>query len=151
MASPAAPRKRPLVTGIGGVFFKARDPERLRAWYREHLGVEADRPGVNFFWREAVDGGRFGRTVWSAFPADTRYFGPGDQDFMINYRVRDLDELLARLRQEGIAQVGKTEEYWYGRFAWVVDGEGNRVELWEPDRFSPREFERRMKTMEEPR
>lgn len=122
----------PGVTGIGGVFFRVADPETTRAWYRQHLGVEGEGQGVNFWWREQEDPDRLGFTVWSAFPRDTDYFGPGAQEFMINYRVRDLDALLARLKAEGIQQVGAVEEYSYGRFAWIVDIDGNRVELWEP-------------------
>jgi len=131
------------VTGIGGVFLKADNPEKLRSWYREHLGIDAGEYGVNFFWRDVKDG-QYGRTAWSLFPKDTSYFGPGAQEVMINYRVRDLDVVLARLRQKGVKQLGATQEYWYGRFAWIVDGEGHRIELWEPDRFSPEEFQRRL-------
>ena len=133
----------PGVTGIGGVFFKARDPAELRAWYERHLDIGAAHQGVNFFWRDRDDASRFGLTVWSLFPRDTDYFGPGDQGFMINYRVADLETLLDRLREQGVSQVGEIEEYWYGRFAWILDGEGNRVELWEPVDFSPEEFIRR--------
>ena len=117
----------------------------LRAWYDRHLGLDAEQQGVNFFWREPDDATRFGYTVWSPFPRDTEYFGPGGQDSMINYRVGDLEALLERLRAEGVEQVRETEEYWYGRFAWIVDGEGNRVELWEPVDFSPDEFDRRLR------
>lgn len=120
------------VTGIGGVFFKAEDPEALRAWYREHLGIDSGRQGADFTWRHPDDPDRVGRTVWTIFPEDTEYFGPGDQELMINYRVDDLDALLGRIRDQGVEQVGEVEEYSYGRFAWVLDAEGNRVELWEP-------------------
>lgn len=146
-AQASEPRNT-LVTGIGGVFFKARDPEQLRAWYREHLGIDAGAQGVNFFWREADGGARFGRTVWSVFPNDTDYFGASGQSLMINYRVNDLNAVLAKLQKQGVKQVGKLEEYWYGRFAWILDGEGNRVELWEPDHYSPKELERRMNLQE---
>lgn len=137
------PLDRAGVNGIGGVFFKAADPEKLGQWYARHLGIDTGRPGVNFFWRRQEDPGQFGLTVWSLFPRDTEYFGPGGQDFMINYRVGDLDALLERLQEQGIPQVGETEDYWYGRFAWIEDGEGNRVELWEPVSLPPEEFERR--------
>ena len=142
-SQPAAAAE-PWVGGIGGVFFKADDPARLRAWYREHLGIGADGQGVNFVWREWDDANVAGYTVWSAFPRDTRYFGAGDQQVMINYRVRDLDALLAKLEDEGVRRDGGIDEYWYGRFAWIFDGEGNRVELWEPARMSIEEFERRL-------
>jgi catechol 2,3-dioxygenase-like lactoylglutathione lyase family enzyme len=134
------------VTGIGGVFFRADDPEKSRAWYRDHLGIEGEPPGINFFWRERDDPGSLGFTVWSVFPRDTSYFGPGGQDFMIDYRVRNLDSLLTRLQAQGVQQVGDVEEYWYGRFAWIVDGDGRRVELWEPANPSPADFERRLNT-----
>jgi len=129
------------VSGIGGVFFKADDPESLRAWYALHLGVGPGAQGVNFVWRDSEIADEYGMTVWSVFPADTDYFGPGDQSAMINYRVRDLDLLLARLGEAGVEQVGELEEYPYGRFAWIVDGEGNRVELWEPVNFDPADLE----------
>ena len=122
----------PAVTGIGGVFFKADDPEALRGWYREHLDIDAGSQGADFVWRLEDDPERLGRTVWSVFPAGTDYFGDGGQEYMVNYRVSDLDGLLARLREAGVRQVGGTERYPYGSFAWVLDGEGNRVELWEP-------------------
>lgn len=131
------------VTGIGGVFFKAKDPAKLREWYRTHLGIDAEEMGVNFFWRD-INEQKYGRTVWSLFPQRTTYFGESTQAFMINYRIRNLDTLLNELRNKGVHQVGAVEEYWYGRFAWVVDGEGNRVELWEPDGFTPEELLKRM-------
>jgi predicted enzyme related to lactoylglutathione lyase len=121
------------VTGLGGVFFKAKDPRALTEWYRTHLGVPVDGDGyVVFRWREEAEPQRIGRTVWSAFSQDTRYFEPSAAPFMINYRVRDLDALLAALRREGIEVDPKVEEGEYGRFAWIMDPEGNRIELWEP-------------------
>ena len=119
------------VTGIGGVFFKARDPAALTRWYKEHLGVPAEEGHADFTWREKDNPERIGRTIWSIFPADTDYFGPSHQGFMINYRVANLDRLLEQLKRNGIV-VEKVEEYDYGRFAWISDPEGNRVELWEP-------------------
>ena len=119
------------VTGIGGVFFKARDPEGMAAWYREHLGVRNEAGHADFPWREHERPDEVGRTVWSIFPADTDYFGPATSPFMINYRVANLDRMLAQLRQNGIT-VLKIEDYDYGRFAWITDPEGNRIELWEP-------------------
>ncbi len=131
-AGPAEVREPGVVTGIGGVFFKAEDPDALRAWYGEHLGIEATAQGANFMWRERDDPHRLARTVWSVFPEGTDYFGGSDQDFMVNYRVDDMDALLDRLGEAGVEQVGETERYDFGSFAWIVDGEGNRVELWEP-------------------
>lgn len=125
------------VTGIGGVFFRADDPGRLAQWYEDHLGIPAGPSGATFLWWEHDDPNVEGRTVWGAFPRDTDYFGPGDQEFMINYRVRDLDRLLERLAAAGVQQVDTLEAYVYGRFAWILDGEGNRVELWEPPAATP--------------
>ncbi len=118
------------VTGIGGVFFKARNPARLAAWYREHLGIQAQNENADFAWRDKDQPEKMGRTVWSIFPADSDYLGQG-REFMINYRVSNLDGMLEQLRRAG-ATVHKVEDYDYGRFAWVSDPEGNRVELWEP-------------------
>jgi catechol 2,3-dioxygenase-like lactoylglutathione lyase family enzyme len=118
------------VTGIGGVFFKARDPERMSAWYREHLGIETKDGSADFAWREHERPDEIGRTVWSVFPADTDYFGPSRPAFMINYRVANLERMLAQLRAQGVT-VEKVEDYDYGRFAWITDPEGNRIELWE--------------------
>lgn len=97
---------------------------------------------------ERGDPSRFGFTVWSVFPQDTAYFGGGRQSVMVNYRVRDLDALLAGLRAQGVEQVNGIDEYWYGRSAWIRDGEGNRVELWQPVSSSPEEFERRQRREE---
>jgi predicted enzyme related to lactoylglutathione lyase len=118
------------VTGIGGVFFKANDPKTLQEWYARHLGVPVGEHGfATFPWRE-LDG-KEAMTVWSAFPRDTRHFGDGPQTFMLNYRVDDLDAVLAALAAEGVT-VEKREDGEFGRFGWIVDPEGNRVELWEP-------------------
>jgi predicted enzyme related to lactoylglutathione lyase len=125
------------VTGIGGIFFKANDSEKLYTWYERHLGVkrEADGSGAVFHWREKADENsaseKPGMTVWSVFPKDTKYFEPSTSGFMINYRVEDLDALLAALTSEGI-QIEGRQNYEYGKFAWIMDPEGNRIELWEP-------------------
>lgn len=117
------------VLGVGGVFFKARDPAALAAWYREHLGVPVE-PGQTH--GQFVGAAAGERTVWSAFPADTVYFGPGSAPFMVNYRVRSLDAMLAQLRTAGARVEERIEEYEFGRFGWASDPEGNRFELWEP-------------------
>jgi predicted enzyme related to lactoylglutathione lyase len=123
------------VTGIGGIFFKARDAERLREWYRKHLGLPiADWGGVSFDGREARPGERRTSTVRSVFTGDTRYFEPSASPFMINYRVADLDAILAALRAEGCEVDARIEESEFGRFGWVMDPEGNKLELWEPPR-----------------
>jgi predicted enzyme related to lactoylglutathione lyase len=121
------------VTGLGGVFFKADDPEALYKWYEEHLGIRRDETtAVTFPWRDANDPTREGMTVWSIFKRDTKYFEPSNQPFMLNYCVDNLHELLAALRAEGVAVDDRIEEADYGRFAWLTDPEGNRIELWEP-------------------
>jgi predicted enzyme related to lactoylglutathione lyase len=122
------------VTGIGGVFFKAKDPKTLRRWYQEKLGI-AMQDGANFglfLWRERQDSSREGTTVWGLFPETTKYFAPSAAPFMINYRVRNLEALLTQLRSAGVTVDGKVVEDFNGKFAWVVDPEGNKIELWEP-------------------
>lgn len=120
------------VTGVGGIFFKARDPKALCEWYRAHLGMSVeDWGGVAFQWAEDPAQAR-GTTVWSPFPADTTYFEPGTAPFMINFRVADLHGLLAALRREGCDVQDKVEESEYGKFGYVMDPEGNKLELWEP-------------------
>ena len=122
------------VTGIGGVFFKARDPKTLAQWYREKLGI-VPMEGMNFAifqWRDKDETSRLGTTVWSLFRADTTYFGPNDKSFMLNYRVRDLDRMLAQLRALGVSVDGKVEDDFNGKFASVMDPEGNKIQLWEP-------------------
>lgn len=129
--------ERARVTGIGGIFFKSENPARLRQWYEKHLGVklrEGAQPGEPpiFEWREKASPQTVGITVWSPFPKDTKYFEPGKAPFMINYRVDDLDRLLAQLRAAGAQVDSKISEDFNGRFAWAMDPEGNRFELWEP-------------------
>jgi catechol 2,3-dioxygenase-like lactoylglutathione lyase family enzyme len=120
------------VTGIGGIFFKSRDPATLQAWYQAHLGVPLSADGaVIFRWRDA-ERDQPGATVWSPFKHDTTYFAPSAAPFMINYRVDDLRAVLAALRSEGVTVDDKVEESEYGKFGWVMDPEGNRIELWEP-------------------
>lgn len=120
------------VTGIGGVFFKARDPKALGEWYQRHLGIPVEAwGGAAFRWADDNPTGR-GTTIWSPFSADTSYFAPGTASFMVNYRVDDLHALLAVLRAEGCAVDDKVEESEYGKFGWVVDPEGNKLELWQP-------------------
>lgn len=121
------------VTGIGGIFFKAQNPEKLRSWYETHLGMPVESwGGLQFHWRRDEDPQSRGFTVWTVFKSDTRYFDPSEKPFMINYRVDDLDEVLAALRSEGVTVDEKIEESEYGRFGWAMDPEGNRIELWEP-------------------
>ena len=120
------------MTGIGGIFFKAKDPQELSRWYRQHLGIAVEGNMALFTWRGGKDGKVQGHTVWSIFPADTKYFGEDGAAFMVNYRVKDLDRVLAALRAEGVDVAPKVEDSEYGRFGWITDPEGNRIELWEP-------------------
>lgn len=122
------------VTGIGGVFFKAKDPRALLDWYAKHLGVPVapDHPSAMFMWPDPDYPGELGLTVFSPFAADTDYFQPSQSSFMINFRVENLEELLAVLKEEGIDPVGEPQHEAYGSFAWIMDPEGNKVELWEP-------------------
>lgn len=115
--------------GVGGVFLKARDPQALSAWYATHLGIQADEGSLVFDGPESA-----GMTVFAHFALDTAYFGDGGQPFMVNFRVDDLDQLLVELATAGIRIDSRREEYSYGRFAWIWDLEGNRVELWQPSR-----------------
>ena len=124
--------ERQRVTGIGGVFFKSRDSEAVSQWYARHLGVPYRAgEGAAFRWADdpQLDGGM---TIWSAFPADTTYFNPSPAPLMINFCVSNLDALLAQLSSEGVRIDEKREDHEYGRFAWIYDPEGNKIELWEP-------------------
>ncbi len=118
------------VTGLGGIFFKARDPAALNAWYREHLGLDVSEWGGTVF--KWADDSPTGTTLWTPFKADTGYFAPSEAPFMVNFRVADLHGLLAALRAEGCEVLEKVDESEYGKFGWVMDPEGNKVELWEP-------------------
>ena len=119
------------VTGIGGVFFSAKDPVALRAWYKKHLGIDVqDWGGTAFRWADEAGKPVGGTTVWSV--GDGTYFAPGKASFMVNYRVEDLHNLLQALRAEGCNVLEKVDESEYGKFGWVLDPEGNKVELWQP-------------------
>lgn len=121
------------VTGIGGIFFKARDPVALRAWYKAHLGIDVQEwGGTAFPWADEAGNAVKGTTVWSIGAADGDYFAPSTAPFMVNYRVEDLEALLAALRAEGCNVLEKTDDSEYGKFGWVIDPEGNKVELWQP-------------------
>ncbi|MFC5743693.1 VOC family protein [Dyella tabacisoli] len=117
------------VIGLGGIFFKARDPAALTAWYAQHLGLSIEKSGLVRF---NEDESRAGYTLWAPFAADTSYFGPGTQPYMINFRVDDLEALLTKLRTAGVTVDERVEDGEYGRFGWVVDPEGTRIELWQP-------------------
>jgi catechol 2,3-dioxygenase-like lactoylglutathione lyase family enzyme len=119
------------VTGIGGIFFKSDDPKALGAWYRDHLGLDVtDWGGAIFNW--GGPGSEKGMTIWSLFKSDTKYLEPSTASFMVNFRVADLHALLAVLRSEGCNVQDRTDESELGKFGWVIDPDGNKVELWEP-------------------
>lgn len=127
--------KSPRVTGLGGVFFKAKNPQKLGGWYKKHLGLDVSDQWVGccFNWRDAKNPKKKGGTVWGLFDGDTSYFGRGRQGHMLNYRVANLKKVLAALKKEGVWIDPKgVEASEYGKFAWIKDGEGNRIELWEP-------------------
>ena len=119
------------VTGIGGIFFKARDPQTLGAWYRDHLGLDVqDWGGAVLRWGTPEN--PRGSSSWAVFPADTTHFAPSNASFMVNFRVDDLMGLLRTLRERGCDVEDRVEDCEFGKFGWVMDPEGNRIELWEP-------------------
>ena len=119
------------VTAIGGIFFKCKNPDVQKEWYAKHLGIAMDKYGSSFEWRHSDDKEKKGYSAWSPFTSDTDYFGVPSQQYMINYRVEDLEALVAQLKTEGVTIVDEIENYEYGKFVHILDGEGNRVELWE--------------------
>ena len=121
------------VTGIGGVFFKCKDPKKVKAWYKAHLGLDTDEYGTSFEWREGADSTKKGFTQWSPFSETTKYFEPSTKEFMINYRVENLEALVEELRKEGVTITDKIETVEYGKFVHILDLEGNKIELWEPN------------------
>ena len=118
------------VTGLGGFFFKTKNPEETKKWYKDHLGLPVDDYGCTFWWKDTK--GNDCSTQRSPFKEDTNYFSPSKKQFMMNFRVENLRELLATLKEEGVTIVGDVEEYDYGKFGWILDPEGNKIELWEP-------------------
>jgi len=118
------------VTGIGGLFFKTKNPKALKEWYKKHLGFNTDDYGCTFWWTD--ENGNKSSTQWSPFKEDTQYFEPSKKAFMFNYRVENFYELLKVLKEEGVTIVGEVEEYDYGKFAWILDSDSNKIELWEP-------------------
>lgn len=121
------------VTGIGGLFFKSKNPKKSREWYRKHLGIQSGEYGGTFEWRYAEKEDQKGYTAWGPFRDDTEYFNPSEKEFMINYRVDDLEKLLEVLKEEGVEVVGEIERYDYGKFGWIMDPDGQKIELWEPN------------------
>lgn len=119
------------VTGLGGFFFKTKDPHQVKTWYKVHLGLDVDDYGCTFWWKDK--NGKDCSTQWSPFNEDTEYFEPSNKPFMMNFRVENLEELLETLKKEDVAVVRNIEEYDYGKFGWIMDPEGNKIELWEPN------------------
>jgi predicted enzyme related to lactoylglutathione lyase len=130
---PENNNKMKKVTGIGGIFFKCKDPDKIKEWYKTHLGFDTDQYGTHFEWQEAADPSKRGSTQWSPFSETEIYFDPSKKDFMINYRVENLVNLVEQLRKEGVTIVDKIETYEYGKFVHIMDIEGNKIELWEPN------------------
>lgn len=120
------------VTGIGGVFFKSKDPKAMNEWYKNHLGFDVTPYGTSFEWRDSEDSSKKGLTQWSTFADTTKYFEPSAKDFMINYRVENLEALVEELKKEGVTIVDTIESYDYGKFVHILDPEGNKIQLWEP-------------------
>ncbi len=120
------------VTGLGGIFFKCSDPEKIKDWYKTHLGLDTDTYGTCFEWRQSDEPERKGFTQWSPFKESTSYFKPSEKPFMINYRVDNLASLVDILKKEGVTVVDEIESTEYGKFVHIMDPEGNKIELWEP-------------------
>jgi predicted enzyme related to lactoylglutathione lyase len=120
------------VTGIGGVFFKCKDPNAVKEWYKTHLGLDAGPYGASFEWYQDAEGTKKGLTQWNPFPETTKYFEPSTKDFMINYRVENLEALVEELKKNGVTIADKIETYDFGKFVHIIDVEGNKVQLWEP-------------------
>ena len=118
------------VTGIGGIFFKCEDPIKLKQWYKDQLGLDTDKWGTNFEWRQGADSSKKGFTQWSPFAEKSNHFS---NQFMINYRVEDLEWLVNELKNAGVTIVDNIQSFEYGKFVHIIDGEGNKVELWEPN------------------
>ncbi len=121
------------VTGIGGIFFKCKDPAKVREWYSDHLGFNINPYGAVFEWRQGADTTKKGFTQWSPFNEKTKYFDPSTKDFMVNYRVEHLEALIGQLRKEGVTILDSIEAVGYGKFVHILDIEGNKIELWEPN------------------
>lgn len=120
------------VTGIGGLFFKVKNPEQTKAWYEKHLGMPTDQYGTTFEWISAKEPEKKGFTQWSPMSDSTDYFKPSEKDFMINYRVENLKELVEELKANGVQVLDEIEEFEYGKFVHILDPDGHSIELWEP-------------------
>lgn len=121
------------VTGIGGIFFKCKNPDQVKSWYQTHLGLDTDEYGTLFEWKQADDPSQKGFTQWSPFTNDTKYFDPSSKEFMINYRVENLELLVQELIKEGVTILDEIDNNEFGKFIHILDPEGNKIELWEPN------------------
>ena len=121
------------VTSLGGIFFKCKDPDKVKEWYSKYLGFNTDQYGTTFEWRQSDEQSKKGFTVWSPFSQDTKYFEPSQKEFMINYRVENIEQLVEELQKEGVTVVDEIEVFEYGKFVHILDVEGNKIELWEPN------------------
>src|SRR5258706_12665550 len=121
------------VTGIGGIFFKCKGPKAVNEWYKTHLGFDTSPYGTSFEWRQSDDSTKKGLTQWNPFPENTKYFEPSTKEFMINYRVDNLEALVEELKKEGVTITDTMQTYDYGKFVHIMDIEGNKIELWEPN------------------
>jgi predicted enzyme related to lactoylglutathione lyase len=121
------------VTGIGGIFFKCKDVNQMKAWYKNHLGLDTDEYGTNFEWIQSDSPEEKGFTQWSPFADTTNYFEPSPKEYMINYRVENLEWLVEELKKEGVVLLDEIESFDYGKFIHILDLEGNKIELWEPN------------------
>ena len=121
------------VTSIGGIFFKCKDPRKMREWYKTHLGLSTNQYGAVFEWRQGADSTKKGFTQWSPFAETTKYFQPSTKDFMINYRVENMQGLVEQLKKEGVTIADTIQSFEYGKFVHIMDIEGNKIELWEPN------------------
>jgi lactoylglutathione lyase len=120
------------VTGIGGIFFKCNEPEKMREWYHNNLGLNTNQYGATFEWRELDNPDKKGVTQWSVFSSTTKYLEPSTKEFMINYCVENIEELIENLKKQGVTIVDELATYEYGKFIHILDPEGNKIELWEP-------------------
>ena len=130
---PTEQSKPKKVTGLGGIFFKCKEPKKMRAWYDEQLGISGSAYGSVFEWRQGEDSSKKGFTQWSPFNEKTKYFEPSTKDFMINYRVDNLTALVTDLKKNNVTVLDTIETYNYGKFVHILDIEGNKLELWEPN------------------
>ena len=124
---------KPRVTGVGGIFFKSENPDKMKTWYEKNLGLNTDQWGTNFEWYQGRDSSKKGFTQWSPFSQNTKHFEPSEKDFMINYRVVHLEKLVEKLKENGVTIVDSIETFKYGKFVHILDNEGNKIELWEPN------------------